>query len=83
LSNGFGCFCFALVGIPVALWWKSGDNVSVFFICFLPILLIYYPLLVAGETLARQGFLPAVSVWLADAVLLVLGLALMYRVLRR
>ena len=83
LANGFGCFFFALVGIPVAMWWKSADNVSVFFVCFLPILLIYYPLLVAGETLARQGFMPAASVWLADGVLLVIGVALMYRVLRR
>ncbi len=83
LSNGFGCFCFALVGIPVAMWWRSADNISVFFVCFLPILLLYYPLLVAGETLARAGFLPAVSVWLADAVLLLLGGGLLYRVLRR
>jgi lipopolysaccharide export system permease protein len=83
MANGFGCLCFALVGIPVAMWWRSADNVSVFFVCFLPILLIYYPLLVAGETLARAGWFPALSVWLADVVLLALGLVLFHRTLKR
>lgn len=83
MANGFGCLCFALVGIPVAMWWRSADNVSVFFVCFLPILLIYYPLLVAGETLARAGVLPAVTVWLANAVLLALGVVLFRATLKR
>ena len=55
---------------------------SVFFLCFLPILLVYYPLLVTGENLARAGTLPLVSVWLADGVLLAAGLLLLKRMLR-
>jgi lipopolysaccharide export system permease protein len=82
LSNGFGCLCFALLGVPVAMWGRSADTMSVFFLCFLPILLVYYPLLVTGENLARGGTLPLVSVWLADAVLLAVGLLLMKRMLR-
>lgn len=70
LSNGMGCLCFALVGIPVALGRRSADTMSVFFLCFLPILLVYYPLLMTGENIARQGVFPQCSVWLADAVLL-------------
>ncbi|MBC8357249.1 MAG: LptF/LptG family permease [Planctomycetes bacterium] len=76
-SNGFACLCFAMVGIPVAIWQKSSDNVGVFFLCFGPILLIYYPLLVVGENLARGGIFPSLTVWLADGVLLVAGLLLM------
>jgi lipopolysaccharide export system permease protein len=82
LSNGLGCLCFALVGIPVALLRRSGDVMSVFFLCFLPILLLYYPLLVLGESLARQGHFPQYSVWLADAVLCVIGLGLLHRSMR-
>lgn len=82
LSNGFGCVCFALLGIPVAMWGRSADTMSVFFLCFLPILLVYYPLLVTGENLARAGTLPLVSVWLADGVLLAAGLLLLKRMLR-
>ncbi|MBC8872973.1 MAG: LptF/LptG family permease [Planctomycetes bacterium] len=82
-SNGFGCLCFALIGIPVAMKGRSSDTMSVFFCCFMPILLVYYPLLVVGENIAREGFYPGLSVWLADAVLLVIGAAMMLRTMRR
>jgi len=82
-SNGFGCLCFALIGIPVAMKGRSSDTMSVFFLCFMPILLVYYPLLVVGENMAREGFYPGLSVWLADAVLLVIGAAMMLRTMRR
>jgi lipopolysaccharide export system permease protein len=82
LSNGFGCLCFALVGVPVAMRLRSADTMSVFFVCFLPILVVYYPLLVTGENLARGGFLPQLSVWLADAVVSVVAIALLVRAIR-
>ena len=49
----------------------------VFFLCFLPILLVYYPLLMTGENIARQGIFPRCSVWLADAVLFTVGIVLL------
>ena len=79
LSNGFGCLCFALIGIPVAMRRRSSDILSVFFVCFAPILVVYYPLLVLGEHLARDGYVPLLSVWLADGVLLAVGVALLWR----
>lgn len=79
LANGLGCLCFALVGVPVALLRRSGDVMSVFFVCFLPILLVYYPLLMLGESLARQGVYPQCSVWLADSALCAAGGLLLYR----
>ena len=81
-ANGFGCLGFALLGIPVAMRGRSSDTMSVFFLCFLPILLIYYPLLVTGENLARAGVCPPLSVWLANAVLYAVGAALTWRSLR-
>lgn len=79
LSNGFGCFCFAMVGIPVAMWWRSSDNLSTFFICFLPILAVYYPLLMAGENMARAGGYGPFPVWIADGVMLLFGIILFKR----
>jgi lipopolysaccharide export system permease protein len=61
---------------------RSSDTMSVFFLCFLPILLVYYPLLVTGENLARAGVYPAWSVWLANAVFLAVGAALTWRSLK-
>jgi len=76
LANGFGCFCFAIVGIPVSIWWRSKDNISTFFLCFLPILLFYYPLLVTGEKMAREGHLGPWPVWIANTFLLAIGIVL-------
>lgn len=82
LSNGFGCLCFALIGVPVAMWGRSGDTMSVFFLCFLPILVVYYPLLATGENFAREGLVPELSVWLPNLVLLGLSVLLFQRVTR-
>jgi lipopolysaccharide export system permease protein len=82
-SNGFACLCFALIGAPVAIAMRTADTVSVFFACFLPILIGYYPLLVFGENLARDGYFPALSVWLANFALAVSGLVVMGVVSRR
>lgn len=81
-ANGFGVFCFAMIGIPVSIWLRSADNVKTFFLCFLPILLLYYPLLVVGEQWAREGSYGSLPVGIADVVLLVIGVFLMWRVNR-
>ncbi|MBA2113410.1 LptF/LptG family permease [Bremerella alba] len=82
LANGFGVFCFVCMGIPVAIWRRSSDNVSTFFSCFLPILLVYYPLLVIGEQTARDGTFGAAPVWIANAALISIGATLIWRVNR-
>jgi lipopolysaccharide export system permease protein len=81
-SNGLGCLCFAMIGMPVAMWRRSSDAMSVFFVCFMPILLVYYPLLVIGENMARDGVFPQLSVWLADSVLFAIGTVLLLRLMR-
>jgi lipopolysaccharide export system permease protein len=83
LANGFTCLCFALVGCSVAIWRKQGDGVSIFFVCFMPILLVYYPLLVLSEKLATSGQWPVMIMWLGNAVLCVAGLALLQRAVRQ
>jgi lipopolysaccharide export system permease protein len=81
-SNGFNCLSFALLGIATALSWRLADNLTIFFVCFLPILLVFYPLLVLGEYVATKGLLPPASVWLPNVVLTGVALILMRRVIR-
>ncbi|WP_158265061.1 LptF/LptG family permease [Blastopirellula marina] len=81
-ANGFGVFCFAMIGIPVSIWLRSADNVKTFFLCFLPILLLYYPLLVVGEQWAREGSFGTLPVGIADVALLLIGMFMMWRVNR-
>jgi lipopolysaccharide export system permease protein len=82
LSNGLTCFCFALVGAAAAARWRVRETASIFFLCFLPILTVFYPLLMLGEYLAITGKLPPYAVWSADAVLLAVGIAILRKVLR-
>jgi lipopolysaccharide export system permease protein len=81
-ANGFSCLCFLLVGIPVAIWRRNSDFISSFFICFLPILIVYYPLLMFGVDRAKNGALHPAVVWLGNLVLAAAGIWLMRRVRR-
>lgn len=79
-STGFSCLSFVLVGVPMAIWRQKGEFLASFFLCFLPILLVYYPLLVVSVDHAKDGDVPPVAVWLGNAVLAVWGLWMMRRV---
>jgi lipopolysaccharide export system permease protein len=76
-SNGFTCLCFAMLGIPVAMLWRHADGLTNFFVCFLPILVIYYPLLRLSEQLSTSGTLPPISFWISNVVLAAPAVALL------
>lgn len=82
-ANGFSCLAFALVGIPVALLQRNADAISTFFVAFLPVLVVFYPLLMTSESLALSGWFPGWVFWMADAVLAGAGVFLLRRALRR
>jgi len=80
----FGCLAFALIGCPVGLWATRADYLSTFVICFLPTVLVYYPVLFAGSNLGKDGKIPLGLGWfLADIVVASLGLVLAWRLLRK
>ena len=80
----FGCLVFALIGCPVGIWATRADYLSTFVICFLPTVLVYYPLLFAGLNLGKDGKIPLpLGCWLADIVMAMIGAGLTWRLLRR
>jgi lipopolysaccharide export system permease protein len=81
-ANGFTCLCFALVGAPFAIWWRNADYLTSFFACFVPILGIYYPLMMVGVSQAKSGSFPSWGVWLGNVVLAFIGIWLTRRVRR-
>ena len=81
-ANGFSCLCFAMVGLPMAILRRHSDIWATFFVCFAPILLIYYPLLMFAVDRAKAGALPPATVWLGNVVLLIWGAWLFRRVYR-
>jgi lipopolysaccharide export system permease protein len=81
-ANGLSCLCFVLIGAPMAILMRNADFLTSFFVCFVPILLIYYPLLIVGVDQAKLGTLPPWSVWTGNAILALCGIWLMRRVIR-
>src|SRR5262249_5108713 len=78
-----GCFFFVLVGCPVGIWFSRSDYLSAFITCFLPIVFLYYPLLLCGTNLAKSGrFDPILTIWAANALMGVIALGLFRRLLR-
>lgn len=78
-----GCLCFVLVGCPVGIWFSKSDYLSAFITCFLPIIVIYYPLLLSGINLAKTRQLhAAVAIWTANGLMLVIGMTLFRRLAR-
>ena len=78
-----GCLCFILVGCPVGIWFSRSDYLSAFIICFLPIVIAYYPLMLCGTGIAKEGhYNPVALVWGANLFVGGIGAALFWRLLR-
>jgi len=82
-ANGFSCLCFALVGAPLAIRMRNSDLLTSFFMCFLPILICYYPLLMFSVSKAKSGLFPSWGVWAGNVILAVVGAQFMRRVYQR
>ena len=68
-ASGFSCFFFAWVGAPVAIWFNKSDYTAAFFLCFLPILIVYYPLFMFGLEGAKSGVVPPIFAWTGNVAL--------------
>lgn len=66
------CFFFALVGGPFSILKGRRQFLTTFFICFMPILLIYYPIVLLTMTMSKMGtWNPAWAMWAGNAMLLI------------
>ncbi len=70
----FGCLAFVLLGCPVAIWFQRGDYLSAFFSCFVPIMVLYYPLVMFGVNLSKEGIAHPIVLWSGNALLAVLAI---------
>jgi lipopolysaccharide export system permease protein len=81
-ASGFSCFFFVLVGAPLAIQMKTANFFTTFAACFLPILLVYYPLLAFGVGRCKDGVVPPYTVWLGNLVLGLAGAWMVRRAIR-
>jgi lipopolysaccharide export system permease protein len=76
----FGCLCFIFCGCPVGIWFSRSDYLSSFITCFLPIVLLYYPLSLCTIGIAKEGKVPILPVlWGPNILVGLIGLVLFWR----
>ncbi|MFL5488880.1 MAG: LptF/LptG family permease [Gemmatimonadaceae bacterium] len=74
------CFVFVLLGAPIALRFPRGGvgltiGVSLF------VFALYYICLIAGESIAKRGLIPAVvSMWMANVIFAIIALLMLARI---
>jgi lipopolysaccharide export system permease protein len=82
-ANGFCCIGFVMLAAPVAMLLRTAGYMGSFFVCFLPVLLVYQPLHKLPTIYAEAGSIPPYFVWAADIVLIVVGAILLRVVCRK
>jgi lipopolysaccharide export system permease protein len=73
IAMAAGSFFFVLLGAPVGMLFARRDFLSAFITCFLPIIVIYYPLVLGSVNMGREGVAPPYVVWAGNAVLAILA----------
>jgi lipopolysaccharide export system permease protein len=74
LASSLACVAMFLIGAPLGAIIKKG-GLGMPFLVSIIFFIVYYVITMQGEKLAKQGTVsPAVGVWMADAILFVIGL---------
>ena len=70
IAQSFGGLVFVLVGAPVGILFAKRDFLSAFMTCFLPIIIVYYPLMLLGINLGKENLLnPVIALWSGNVIL--------------
>jgi lipopolysaccharide export system permease protein len=74
LSMACGSLMFVILGAPVGIRFARRDFLSAFITCFLPIITVYYPLMLVGQNMSKENLLaPYYSLWIGNVILAVMA----------
>ena len=77
------CFFFAFLGAPFSVLQARRQVLTSFFMCFLPILILYYPIALLMMDQSKSGVVnPAWAMWTGNAVLTPIALVMLRKVLK-
>lgn len=77
------CLFFVFLGAPYSISQARKQFLTTFFLCFLPILLLYYPVALLILTLAKNGEIdPSWSMWIPNLILFIAGAVILRRVMQ-
>ena len=72
-AQSVGPLVFVLLGAPVGILFARRDFLSAFIVCFMPIIGLYYPLMLLGINLGKEGVVdPTAALWTGNALLVAL-----------
>jgi lipopolysaccharide export system permease protein len=81
LALACSCFFFALVGSPFAVLQGRRQFLTSFALCFVPILVIYYPIVLVMMNLGKDNvFDPALGMWVGNAAMGLVAWLLLRRI---
>ena len=73
-AQSFGSLVFVVLGAPVGILFARRDFLSAFISCFMPIILLYYPLMLLGMNLGKEEVVnPLYALWAGNVLLSVLA----------
>jgi lipopolysaccharide export system permease protein len=74
ISMALGSLLFVILGAPVGILFAKRDFLSAFMTCFLPIIGLYYPLMLFGTNMSKEGLMgPLESLWIGNILLAMLA----------
>lgn len=77
------CFFVVLVGTPFSILMAKKQFLTTFLFCFLPVLTVYYPIVMMTQNLCKAGQLdPIYASWFANGVLFISALYYLRKVMR-
>ena len=68
-AMAWGSLFFVILGAPVGILFARRDFLSAFISCFMPIILVYYPLMLFAMNMGKEGILYPELVWTGNVVL--------------
>jgi lipopolysaccharide export system permease protein len=82
-SLSSSCLLFTLLGGPFSIVRGRRQFLTNFFLCFLPILMLYYPIVLLMMNLSKTGDVnPSWAMWIGNVVLLVVAGSILRKVLK-
>lgn len=82
-SMAASCLFFAFVGGPFSMFQARRQFITSFIMCFLPILLVYYPVMFLMMNLSKNGTVdPWWAMWIPNVILAAVGMIVLRKVVQ-
>ncbi len=84
IALSLACLVVTLLGVPLGIMVRHSNKLVSFAIAAMPVVGLYYPLMMAGEAMGESGTLhPVIGMWIGNVVVGAIGVGLLMKLYRR